>query len=545
MYKLKRSILVIGFFVCLISLTAFNQAAGQTSGGVEVITTQELKLHLDFLAADELRGRDTPSNELKIASKYLSLLSKSYGLKPIMSDGSYFQNVPLETSKIIERETKIVLNGSINYNFPSDFGFKRGMITSGTISGEIVFLGYGLHAPEASWDDIEGFKVKGKIVLIMDVNLPEEHNIKKNVGWRQRRGRARLLMSRGAAAVFSIISAEEEKRFQDKELTFDNSIQARYSESQDNKKTSGNGSPDSYYVEIRHKMAGELLGITLDDLTKMFKQIRKGEPVKGRNIKDKTLKLKVETQKKMVYTRNVVACLEGSDPELKDEYVVLGAHYDHLGVRKGEIYNGSNDNASGSVAILVLAKAMANQHPRRSVIFVWFTGEEKGLWGSREFVDNSPVPLEKISAFINLDVCTGKDFTKLTTIGGRKLSSELAVIMKSVNDNHMNIKFDYKFDFPSSMLFFSSDHFTFMKHGIPSVWLSTAAEPTTHIHQPTDTPDRSNGKKVCLISHFSYYLALQIADKDEMLKLDLNPEITARGKHNLSYDWEKEKKLIY
>jgi len=256
-------------------------------------------------------------------------------------------------------------------------------------------------------------------------------------------------------------------------------------------------------------------------------------------VKNKFINLTVKTIQKKTQARNVLAYIEGSDPNLKDEYIVFSAHYDHVGVIKGNVYNGSNDNASGTVALVQVAKAMANQKPKRSVVFAWFSGEEKGIWGSKEFVKNPPIPISKISANINLDVCQGYDLSKLTTIGGRKLSSEIAKSMKSINEQYFSINFDYKYDKINSSIFFSSDHSTFMKRGIPSVWLSSEAEPNK-VHVPGDSPDKATGKKLSLIAKFSYYLALDFANKEQMLPLDLNPEITKRGNHNLVFDWTKE-----
>ena len=538
MNSLRLPMFVVGACVFFLSCTASgNDAEDQSAGGVAIITPTELKLHLDFLAADELPGRDTPSNELNIAAKYLALVSESYGLKPLMPDGSFFQNLPLEAYRISARETKTTLNGSRDFSFPSDFGFKPGEVDRGTVSGEIVFLGYGLQAPEASWDDLNGVDVQGKIALIMDVDLPDDSRLRQDVDRRTLRDRGRLLMTNGAAAVVSIISEGQEASFRESGRTFDNSIRARYLEAEGVPASPHDDTPRVNNLVIRHEMAGRLLGVTRGDLTAMFDRVRRGEQVRGAPIRGSSLIISVDIEEDDTQTSNVVALLEGSDPTLKDEYVVFGAHYDHLGVRNGEVYNGASDNASGSAALLVIAKAMATQQPRRSVIFAWFSGEEKGLWGSQEFVTNPPVPLENISACINLDVMIGTDLSKVTTIGGRKLSSELDPIVQSVNNEFLDVSLDRKWDEPSSGLFFSSDHFNFMRNGIPSVWLSSEAEPSNDIHRPTDTPDKSNGTKIALISRMAFYAAMEIANRDDMLVLDLNPEITTRGSHNLDYDW--------
>ena len=532
----KLALLIVLTF--LISCT--NKTKLQVSTGVETITPKGLKLHLDFLASDDMRGRDTPSNELNIAASYLSLYSKSYGLKPLMPNGSFYQNLPLHSAKVDTDKTTMTVNGKSKFEFQKDFGFKPGMIEDGKISGDIVFLGYGLQAPDASWDDVKGFDIKGKVVLLMEVTLPDNHNLIKNVGWRSRRYRAKELISKGASAVLTIVSLKDENGLTEKGISFDNSLQSKYIENVTDNNTSKTNAKSSYILEVRHKMASELLNISQNELGQLFKQIKAGKRVKGRVLKNKFVNLKVKTIQKKTNARNVLAYIEGSDPNLRDEFVIFSAHYDHVGVIKGEVYNGSNDNGSGTVALLGVAKAMAKQKPKRSVIFAWFSGEEKGIWGSKEFIKNPPIPIEKISANINLDVCQGYDISKLTTIGGRKLSSEIAKSMMSINEKYFSINFDYKYDNTSSSIFFSSDHSTFMKRGIPSVWLSSEAEPN-RVHVPEDSPDKATGTKLTLITKFSYYLALDFANKEQMLPLDLNPKITKRGNHNLRFNWTKEK----
>ena len=210
-----------GLFSC-------NKTIQQEKTGLFSITAAELKHHLDFLAADEFKGRDTPSAELKIASKYLSNLSKKYGLLPVMSDNSYFQSIPLETSIVSESETSIVLKskaGKEEFKFRMDFGVEDKNLSSGNIKGSMVFLGLGHQTPDKSWDDLKNINIEGKIVVILDANLLENHVLRSDGPGMHLRARAEKLVEMGAKAVIKIIDLPlSSKLFITSKLSFRNQV---------------------------------------------------------------------------------------------------------------------------------------------------------------------------------------------------------------------------------------------------------------------------------------------------------------------------------
>ena len=547
-----------GLFSC-------NKTIQQEKTGLFSITAAELKHHLDFLAADEFKGRDTPSAELKIASKYISNLSKKYGLLPVMSDNSYFQPIPLETSIVSEGETSIILKskaGKEEFKFKMDFGVEDKNLSSGNIKGNMVFLGLGHQTLDKSWDDLKNINIEGKIVVILDANLLENHVLRSDGTGMHLRARAEKLVEMGAKAVVKIIDNERETFFQKSGFKFENSVKSiviqqtgadfasaynwdgsswEKKEPVQKEPVQKEGSGSFNNIQIRHEMATAILGVSGKELNEMFVRVKRGEQISSRNLKGMILDIKIKVKKGVETTRNILALVEGTDPELKNEYVIVGAHYDHIGTTEGGVYNGANDNGSGTVGLIELAEAMANNRPARSVIIAWFTGEEKGLWGSEYFVSNPPVPLEKISAYINLDVISGDELNKITVTGSEVLSSELDNLINEISEDKLKGSLDYMKDTPSLSNFFftRSDHFSFIMRGIPSVWFGAHSDHLDHIHQVSDVTETIYFDKIEHITKFSYLLALEVANYKTMLALDRTPEITKRGPHNLQYNWKE------
>jgi Zn-dependent M28 family amino/carboxypeptidase len=267
----------------------------------------------------------------------------------------------------------------------------------------------------------------------------------------------------------------------------------------------------------------------------MFASIAGGRRVPG-NVVDKRIELSVVTERRSVSSPNVLAVLEGSDPTLKNEYIVIGAHHDHLGMRNGRPLNGADDDGSGTVAMLEIAQALSLNKPKRSVILAWFTGEEKGLLGSHYFVNNCPVPLDKISANLNLDMISRNDPNSLYLIASNNLSTELDQAILGMNDKHFKMKFDYEYNDRThqARFYYRSDHYPFIRVGIPAVWLFCGTTPD--YHQLTDTIDRVDFAKMEKVTRLTYLVTLQIGNKPELLKLDANPEVKTRGKHNTSVE---------
>jgi hypothetical protein len=527
-----------GFAILLLVFLSFGCKTPQQRA-LESITARELKVHLDVIASDEFRGRNTPSQELKITSRYIATMAENYGLKPLMPDGSFLQEIPLEVTAIDQSQTRMRLisqNGRRNFSFPHDFGIMDRPHQDMEISGEVLFLGYGLSSSKLNWDDLQGLNLKGKIVVMLDSDLPDGHRLKSPENRRILRWRSHNIGGKGAAAVLTVISERREKDFVEKGVFFDSLPRCRLAE---DLKTMRLRPYSQRYLraEIRHSVAREILGISQEELIEMFAAIKGGEQVPLSEQYGKKIDISLKIVKGRDTTYNVVAGLDGVDDKLKEEYVLFGSHHDHIGVREGKIFNGADDNGSGTVAMLEIAQALQIQRPKRAVIFVWHTAEEKGLWGSRYFVEHSPVPIEKMTAELNMDMICRNDPDHLYLVGSNKLSSELDAIINAVNDKHIRMNLDYKYEDPKheDNFFFRSDQYSYIQFGIPAVWYFCGT--TEDYHQETDTVDRADFAKMEKVTRFVYLTAMAIGNKAEMLKLDIHPEITTRGEHNLQVKW--------
>jgi Zn-dependent M28 family amino/carboxypeptidase len=239
-------------------------------------------------------------------------------------------------------------------------------------------------------------------------------------------------------------------------------------------------------------------------------------------------------------TQNVVAIFEGSDPVLKNEYVALGAHYDHVGVgapvRGDAIYNGADDDGSGTTALLSMAEALANAsvRPRRSVLFVWHAGEEKGLWGSRYFTDNPTVPLANIVTQLNIDMIGRSKLVgdtnplnrelsgahEIYVIGSRMMSTELGQLVEDVNKQYLNLTYDYRYDDPAdpNRFFFRSDHYNYARKGVPIVFFFDGEH--EDYHKPGDSVDKIDFDKMERVARTIYLTLWEVANRPARVKVD-------------------------
>jgi Zn-dependent M28 family amino/carboxypeptidase len=286
---------------------------------------------------------------------------------------------------------------------------------------------------------------------------------------------------------------------------------------------------------ISHTVASDILGITESEVDNLFYKSRNGEQLNGKEYNSAKVQLNVEIKKEKASTRNVLALIEGTDPSLKNEYIVICGHYDHLGISDGEIIAGADDNGTGTVALMEIAQALLKEPTKRSVIIAWFTGEERGYIGSQYFINNSVVPIEKINACLNMDMLGRNHPDSLYLIGSDLLSSELDAAIHKVNKaGKINFNFDYLYSNLThpQRVYFRSDQYPHVRFGIPSVWFFCGF--THDYHTPRDINAFIDYKKFLKVTQLVYLTAFEIGDEKEMLKLDVNPEVTSRGAHNLN-----------
>ena len=493
-------------------IVAFSSSLYSQQRSSSAITETTLKAHVKFLSDDLLEGRGTGARGGELAAKYIASQLEASGLKGAAADGSFFQQVSLVGVKA-DPNTKLTLSGrgdKETLKFADDFvAFTGAQTEEVDVDTDLVFVGYGINAPEQRWNDYKGDAndYRGKI-LVMLVNDPpattEEPNLfgaKALTYYGRWTYKYEEAARRGAAGVI-LLHTDQSAGYPWSVVRTSNGSW-RF----DIARAEGDPSP---YLKFRSWVTDDaahrifkLAGQDLDALRTQA-ATRNFQPVKL-NLKGK---LNLKSEVKRVSAPNVVGVLEGSDPRLKNEYVVYSAHWDHLGIgapnKNGDtIYNGALDNASGVACVLAIAETLAKlspaQRPRRSSLFLFPTGEEQGLLGAEWYSQHPVVPLAKTAANVNLDSMNVLGVTRDFIPLGAERSSLKAVVEAVAREKGLRVSTDSR---PEQGSFYRSDHFPFAKVGVPSISLKEGndyvghtkewgeeqfrAYNTAHYHQPSD-----------------------------------------------------------
>jgi hypothetical protein len=502
------------------------------------ITPQDLERHLRVIAHDSLEGRDTGSPGQKKAANYVANFFKSVGLQPIVptTDGSksYFQPYALYQKSWGE---VYLATENQRYELQHDF-YLSGILN--VLSEEkvpVIFAGYGIES--GKYDDYKNLNVEGKAVVVLEGEpkdkagkflLSGDDKASKwssdNMAWQRK---VSLATTKGAKYVLIVSDLTGDEFTQQvarrgaMNQRFNRLSMKPYTE-----KVSGNAA-----FTISRKMALDLLGIKDKKLAKIQKTIsQKGQPPAAGAIAEQTVRLKAERKDNIVMTENVMGFLEGTDK--KDEVIVISAHLDHIGISSdGQINNGADDDGSGTVSILELAeafsKAKAEGHgPRRSILFMTVTGEEKGLWGSEYYTSNPVIPLANTVCDLNIDmigrvdVAHKNDPKYVYVIGSDKLSSELHAIGEAANEKYINYKLDYTYNNPSdpNRFYYRSDHYNFAKNKVPVIFYFTGVH--EDYHRPGDDVEKILFDKQSKIVQLVFHTAWELSNRDERIKVDSN-----------------------
>jgi len=544
---ISRRISTAIIMACLVFILA-SCSGDVTTRALDSIRPEDMTFHQKFLSSPEFLGRNTPSAEQDIASRYIALVAERIGLKPLMPGGSYYQVVPVEATTVVTRESglRLVAEGhERTFSFPADATVGRSF-EPGKASGEIVFVGYGLSAPQLGWDDLAGVDLKGKVAIILDATLPDGHPLKPAETRRLLAGRMGALRERGAAAAVTIVTEEREARLVEKGLSFDLPERLRFPGvvTGMGPGTLPGAAPQRpggpfLQVEVRHAAAAAILGWGPEELSGMSATLRSGKPVAARKLPGRKLEIEIGAATRPDRSFNVVGLLEGADPVLRAEYLTICSHHDHNPVREGRVFPGSDDNISGAVGMFEIAEALMMSRPKRSVIFVWNTAEEKGLVGSYYFVQHCPVPVEKISANLDLDMISRNARDQIYLIGSNKLSSELDASIQAMNAKPgPGLALDYEYEAPGhpDRFFFRSDQYPYIRYGIPAVWFFCGT--TEDYHTEGDIEAKVDYAKMEKVSELVYRVAMDIGNKPALLALDLRPEVKTRGPENMKVEWK-------
>ena len=461
-------------------------------------SAERFKAHVTFLADDLLEGREAGTRGHEIAAKYIAAQFELFGLKPGGDDGTYFKKVDLLESALTATAPTLSVTTPAG---PKAFKQRITAMIGGPlgggrvrVSGPLVFVGYGMTDKAMGYDDYQGLDVRGKIAVVL---LGSPKGMDSEIGAHLLHEQPRFAAEHGAVAVLRIPS-----RLMSTALPWDKVVQYLGEPVTTWVRKDGTPYDPTYGLKagamIEPKAAASLFdgaGITLTQI--LDEADKEGGRPKGRALKS-TAEITVSTKVRRYSSPDVIGVIEGSDAKLKDEYVALMGHADHIGVKrtgKGDrINNGALDNAAGTATLLEVARVLTSTgRPRRSVLIVANTAEEKGLLGAEYFAHYPTVAIEKITAAIDLDMpLITYDFTDVIAYGATHSTLQDAFRQAG---GAMNVKLSPD-PMPEQAVFVRSDHYAMVKVGVPAVMLATGMENggsaawgkylSDHYHQPSD-----------------------------------------------------------
>lgn len=488
--------------ICLLSACLFIPALGQNKDEsiefASTITKDDMYDYLSILASDALEGRETGERGQKMAAAFIADHFKEIGLKGPVEGGDnmgYYQRVTLYSQKPGKIYVSTKKNKYDNFDGIVYYGQAE---TDGEVTKDLVFVGAGTEA------DFAGKDVKDKAVFAIVDNT------------RAWRGPAEQAAKNGASQLF-VVNTASDKDYdalagQLKHYLSGGSLSVE--------KPSVEGGNSGVFF-VKPSAAAEMFGEKIEDLRTAVKE--------GKKIKSAEISYSVEMAVDEMYTENVLGYLEGSD--LKDEVVVLTAHYDHVGVDGEDVYNGADDDGSGTSAVMEIAEAFveakkAGKGPRRSMLFMLVTGEEKGLLGSEYYAENPIFPLENTIVDLNIDMIGRvdpehkQDSNYVYLVGSDRLSSELHEISEKVNETYTQFNLDYTYNDENhpDRIYYRSDHWNFAKNDIPIIFYFNGVH--EDYHQPSDTIDKIEFDLLTKRTKLVYHTAWVLANRDKRPVVD-------------------------
>lgn len=503
--------------------------------GADTITAAQLKDYLSFIASDEMEGRDTPSRGLDITAKFLATNLSRWGFKPSGGDGTFFQKIALRKDLLDLPETRAQFN-SESLVLGDDY---IPLAVPGDVTAPLVFAGNGWFIKSKNIDPYKAIDPKGKIAIIFSPLNALPRGItradlagKQGEDWMSPTAYA---MSKGAVGIVAVPDFQYLANWERNRSRLTERATSKVEKFQP---AAGAQLPG---IISAPRLTNSLFQGEQRNATSLFELAYGGQmPEPFALNPEKKLSITVRIKSESAATQNVVAVFEGSDPILKNEYVALGAHYDHVGVgpivNGDAIYNGADDDGSGTTALLGIAEALgkASARPKRSVLFVWHAGEEKGLWGSRYFTEYPTIPLDQIVTQINIDMIgrSKKDAdtnprnkelsgpNEIYVIGSRMMSTELGELTETVNKQYLNLTYDYRYDDASdpNRFFFRSDHINYARKGIPIVFFFDGEH--EDYHRPGDSPDKIDYQKMEKVTRTVYMTLWEVASRPARPKVD-------------------------
>jgi Zn-dependent M28 family amino/carboxypeptidase len=490
------------FLACLVAF--FSPLGGRTN---EIPTTEsapgeELARHVRTLAGEEMTGRGVDTPGILLARDYIAREFKNYGLLPGGDNGGYFQRLDVVTGIEVKEPSAAALGGR-ELELNADW-IPLGLSGSGAVEAGLVFAGYGITARDYDYDDYAGIDVKGRVVLVLRYEPPPKDGNSPFRKFPQASRYATLqakianARERGAAGLILVDLSSGEGR--NELISLGRSM--------------GRSTNDLIAVQVKRAVVERRLEAEGLSLGELKNKIDSEEKPASRVVPALRAALTVKLGKIIRPSDNVVAVLPGADAELKRENIVIGAHYDHIGLgyfgaadanAEDRIHHGADDNASGTAVMLSVAARLSRTDERspRTVVFVAFTGEELGLYGSRHFVDHPPFPIAATRAMINLDMVGRMRDNQITAAAVDSAREFRALVGRAADGLAVTMR-------PGGG---SSDHVSFHRKEIPALHLTTGMHPD--YHRPSDTWEKLNIHGMVRIDQMVFSLARELAAAKE------------------------------
>jgi len=501
--------LLLGLSTVLLNSVSAVQPSRSSETAVSEFSAARYLEHVTYLASDQLKGRGDGSPELDQAADYIASQFRAFGLTPAGDNRTYFQNFELTTGADFGSKNELRLNGEdlkINTDFvPIAFS------NTAEFEGPVVFAGYGITAPELHYDDYQGIDAKAKVAVILR-HEPQELDASSPFNGTNFTAHAafinKAINARQHGAKGIIFITDPNNHASDPDTVGDGN---RIDETAD------------FGISAIYARRAPVLKVFRDagkDLPAIQKKIDASLEPQSFELPAVRIRLATEVHRTRKTVRNVVGMLPGSDAALQKEYVVAGAHYDHLGLGDrnslapseiGKIHHGADDNASGTSGVLELARVVARnkQSFKRSIVFMTFAGEELGLLGSSYFVNHPTIPLAGITAMINMDMI-GRLTNDRLFVGGVGTSPNFRAWVEDF-DKSVGLKLDY-----SDSGFGASDHTSFNSKKIPVLFIFSGLH--ADYHKPSDTSDKINGPGAVKILSLVYPILAKAANESERLE---------------------------
>ena len=508
------------YLISVLLLVVLTAGVFQNGDKDKELSINNLKSNLEYLASDKLEGRYTGSTGANMAAQFIASELKKYGVKTFENNSNYFQDFPLNSNTLTQASTlTLVYNQddkvkseilNISKEFSAWGAFMPGSLDT-LKNYELVFVGYGISAPEYKYDDYAGEDVKGKVVVILSgepySDDPNYFNGKAPTQYSNILSKCFFAASKGVAGVIWLVP--DMMMFSVDRLNMQSFDEAL-------------GFPGNINVHSEFALP-PIINLYPEGAKKLFENekseydkiqtITKSNAEIDRFEFNKRIKLSLSRNVHGLTGRNVIGLIEGSDPKLKNEFVTISAHYDHLGIKNGQVFNGADDNGSGVVAVLEIMRNLAREKKNaRSIIAIFYTGEEEGLLGSAYFVQKFNNP-EKIVANLNIDMCGREEIDDIFCVGPDLCSTDLNKIIQEQNQKLTQFKINYS---NSNYEYINrSDVVPYYSRNIPVADFNDDMK--MDYHRPSDDVDKIKFEKIYRTLTLVKSIAVEIANRKNKL----------------------------